>query len=263
MSDIFLMIKILKNIFFIKKKRYQLQIYTYRKLINNIRKKNNICHIIATGYSAIDAYKKNLINKDDYIIGLNFAAFLPYKFDIYLCEDVSTLTTYHNERTKFLFALLNKRINNISNLVFKNLYNANPSYMIDLMSNIKYSIVLDKQVRNNFIKNLFSKPHIMMPQYSSTVITATMLAYHAGFENIIIHGLDFSGPHIYHDVNLQKEIEMVAPEPYIPVKEKHITASTQELIWPDIIKIFSEKHVNIFCASVNSNFRNYAKIWKP
>jgi hypothetical protein len=129
---------------------------------------------------------------------------------------------------------------------------------------MKYSIVLDTQLifDTSTAKKLFRKPSWLMPQFGSTVITVTMLAYHIGFKNIIIHGLDFSGPYIYHDEILQKQIGIEAPTPYVSNDTANPTKARQELVWPDLVNIFSEKGVNIFCASNESGFRKYAKIWE-
>jgi hypothetical protein len=147
-------------------------------------------------------------------------------------------------------------------LVFKNIYSSDPSSFSDISANIEYAVVLDTQLiySADLVTKLFRKPAVLVPQFSSTVITPTMLAYHAGFKNIIIHGLDLSGPHIYHDETLQKQIGIEAPAPYVPKSTAHGTASTQELVLPDLMKAFGKKGVNIFCASSESRFKSYARV---
>jgi hypothetical protein len=256
------------NIYLLKKKRPQLQIYTYEALVKSIVKRalkqNDVCHVIATGYSAVDAYKNNIIKENDYIIGMNDAAFLPYKFDFYFCEDTSNVNDTYKEMTQKRMCLLEKCSDRILKLVFKNIYSSDIKFFSSISPNIEYSIVLDTQLiySTEIVKKLFKKPAMLMPQFSSTVITAVMFAYHIGFRNIIIHGLDFSGPHIYHDENLQKQIGLNAPTPYVSKSIAHETKSTQELIWPNLMKCFIEKGVKVFCASNESNFRKYAKVWE-
>jgi hypothetical protein len=87
-----------------------------------------------------------------------------------------------------------------------------------------------------------------------------MLAYHSGFKNIIIHGLDFSGQYIYHNKDLQNQIGMNPPFPYTD-NIKHSTIIGHELIWQELIANFYMKGVKIFCASSKSNFKKYASLW--
>lgn len=220
-----------------------------------------MCHVIASGYSAIDAYKRGVVKENDYVIGFNFAAFLPYRFDFYFCEDNSHDDDYGFECTKEQLLLLNKCRNNISNLFFKNIYSSKcDCFELLNKSSINYSIVLDKQVYTEIIDKLFAKPKILMPQYYTTTITATMLAYHAGFRKIVIHGLDFGGDYLFQSEELQKRIEMDAPL-RLDVKANSTYNSKQEWIWPKLIKKFSKKNIKIYCASQDSRFKEYAELY--
>ena len=256
-------LKIFINIFRLKRKFPQMKIFTYRALVKSIQKRNDVCHIIATGSSALDSCKSGVVQPDDYIIGLNFAAFLPYTFDLYFFEEqFGTKTVFQRERTKGITELLHKRKEYLPNLVFKNAYSVFPDMMNKFIPDIKFSVVLDRVYYYPIVKKLFARPSIIMPQYCTTSITAIMLAYHAGFKNIVVHGLDFTGPHIYHDQDLQQQTGMDAPHPYVPKDMKHASADGQDLIWPNLMKIFAEKNVNVFCASPDSNFKKYAKVWR-
>lgn len=237
----------------------QLNIYTYKALINSIDKRNDTCHIIASGFSAVDSYKKNIVQKDDYIIGFNFAAFLPYQFDLYFCENGGI-----NKISKALMTLLNKRADNMLNIVFKNIYSADISSLKIVCNNkIPFSMVFDIQLYNEAMyKKLFHKPSYFMPQYASTVVSSIMLAYHAGFKQIVVHGLDFAGPHLYHDDELQNQIDMEAPTSYVPLTKRHPTADSQELVWKKLIKCFDRLGVNIYSASESSGFCAYAPVYQ-
>jgi len=232
--------------------------------VESIQKRNDICHIIATGSTAIDSWKAGVVHPDDYIIGLNFAAFLPYTFDLYFFEEPFGTSNHRMARTKGITELLHQRKDDLPNLVYKNLAITFPDLMKKFIPDIKFSAVFDRVYYYPNIKKLFARPSIIMPQYSTTSITAIMLAYHAGFKNIIVHGLDFSGPHIYHDQELQKQAGITPPHPYVSKDVKHSSADSQEMIWFKLMKTFAEKNVNVFCASPCSNFTKYAKIWhKP
>jgi len=258
--------RMLFNIYRLKRRFPQMKIYTYKALVQNIKKRNDVCHVIATGHSAIDSYKAGVVQPGDYIIGLNFAAFLPYTFDFYFFEHTFGTSDAHIANTKALTGLLHKRKEHLPNLVYKNACRAFPDSMAKLIPGIKFSVVFDRIIYYPCTKKLFARPSFIMPQYGSSSITAIMLAYHAGFKNIVVHGLDFSGPHIYHDPELQEQTGVDAPKPYVSNDVKHLTADGQESILPELMLKFAEKNVNIFCASPDSNFMKYAKLfhsWFP
>jgi len=156
-------------------------------------------------------------------------------------------------------SLLEKRRGDIFRLVLKNLYSSDIGFLLGTSSKLDYSCVLDRQLlRENAVESLFHSPGLRMPQYGSTVLTAVMLAFHAGFGEIVVHGLDFSGPHIYHAEELQTSMGMGAPTPYVDKTVAHGTAAAQELIWPALMDEFHKRGVSIYCASPQSNFRKYA-----
>lgn len=260
--DIWQIPGMLVNIYRLKRRFPLMKIYTYQSLVGNIKRNSDICHVIATGASALDAFQAGVIKPDEYIIGFNFAAFLPYTFNFYFFEDTFSSGDFYKARTKAIAELLNKRKDHLPDLVYKNARTACPKMMSRLIPYVRFSVVFDRVFYYPVVKKLFSRPSVFMPQYASSVITAVMLAYHAGFRNIIVHGLDFSGPHIYHDKDLQKQTGVSAPTPYVTKETAHVTATGQEMIWPELIKAFSEKNVNVFCASPRSNFKKYAKIWR-
>ena len=85
----------------------------------------------------------------------------------------------------------------------KNACRASPEIMARFIPYLYFSVVFDKVFYYPNAKKLFARPSMIMPQYGTSSITAVMLAYHAGFKNIVVHGIDFTGPHIYHDQDLQ------------------------------------------------------------
>ena len=251
------------NVYRLKRRFPEMKVFTYRALVKSIKKRNDVCHVIATGYSAVDSYKAGVVQPDDYIIGINFAAFLPYTFDLYFFEEqFGTFNDFQRARTKGITELLHQRKAYLPNLVFKNSCSVFPNMINKFIPDLRFSVVFDRVYYYPNVKRLFKQPSIIMPQYCTSSITAVMLAYHAGFKNIVVHGLDFTGPHIYHDEDLQKQTGMNAPHPYVSKDIKHASADGQELIWQDLMKIFSERNVNVFCASPNSNFKKYAQIWR-
>jgi hypothetical protein len=252
----------LVNIYRLKRRFPQMKVYTYKALVKTIQKRNDVCHIIATGASALDSFKAGVVKPGDYIMGINFAAYLPYTFDFYFFDDQFSTNEPLLSKAKCISDLLNKQKDNLPHLVYKNAARVTPDVMHRFVPDLKFSVVMDKVFYYPNVRKLFARPSFIMPQYcSSTVILATM-AYHAGFKTIVMHGLDFTGPHIYHDKDLQEQIGIAAPSPYIAKDEKHVSADGQELIWPALMKKFAEKGINVCCASPNSNFKNYAKIWQ-
>lgn len=250
------------NIYRLKRRFPHMKIYTYKALVKTVRKRGDVCHIIATGSSALDAYKAGVVKPGDYIIGINFAAYLPYTFDFYFFDDLFSLDDVYIAKTKCISDLLNKRKDFIQHLVYKNAAVVFPDVMQKLIPDLKFSVVYDKVFYYPCVKKLFVRPAFIMPQYCSSTIISAVLAYHAGFKNIVMHGLDFTGPHIYHDKELQKQTGIDAPNQHVSKDVKHCSADGQELIWPEMIKKFEREGVNIYCASPNSKFKKYARIWR-
>ncbi len=254
----------------IKKYKPKVKIFTHKKLVSHVvkNKRNNTCHIIASGYSAYHSYKEGVINENDYIIGFNFSAFLPYHYDIYFIEQNYHLINdknFNKDVVNKLTTVINKRSDKINAIFLKNIYNTPPDLLATTMFDVikkNINVVLDVQVYIKIINRLFSAPSIFMPQFSTTTITTTMLAFHAGFKNIVVHGLDFEGPHIYHSEELQNEINVKEVTPYPKPNQQHITAVSQRLIWKDIIREFHKNEVNIFSASDKSNFKDYAPVYR-
>jgi hypothetical protein len=263
-SDFKCLSKSFHNIRSISKKNKRAKFITYHKLVWQIRrtKINSICHIIASGYSAIHSYKNNIIKKNDFIIGMNFSAFLPYHFDYYFCEDNSTFTNSSDTMIKQI-NLIKKQKDNIKNIIFKNLYSCKPENFSNNLLPLNFYLLMDRPVFHNVPNSLFKRSLISVAQCASTAITATILAYHAGFNKIIMHGLDFAGPHIYHDLELQNVIGMEAPTPFVNKTTPHISSSVQKSIWPNIILLLERNKVNIFSASLESNFIKYAPLYIP
>ncbi len=54
-----------------------------------------------------------------------------------------------------------------------------------------------------------------MPQFISTVVTGIFVAYHLGFEKIVVHGVDFGGKYFYDsddftgDINLRPDYNKI------------------------------------------------------
>jgi len=254
--------RMLINIYRLKRRFPKMKVFTYKALVKTVQKRNDVCHIIATGSSAIDAYKAGVVKPGDYIIGINFAAYLPYTFDFYFFDDQFSMNDVHIAKTKNISELLNRRKDRIAHLVYKNAARVTPDVMFQLIPDLEFSVVFDKVFYYPNVRKLFARPSLIMPQYCSSTIISAMLAYHAGFKTIVMHGLDFTGPHIYHDKDLQEQTGLDAPSPYVAKDVKHISADGQELIWPKLMKKFAEKGISIYCASSSSNFKNYAQIWQ-
>jgi len=268
-SDFICLIKSYRNIKIICKKNKNAKFILYSKLINQIieTKRNDTCHIIATGASAIQSYKDNIIGKDDFIIGMNFSAFLPYNFDYYFCEDESNIKE-SDDLIKKQIELLLIRKDKINNIIFKNLYNCKPGNFTKELLSFNIYLLMDRQIIVNQkverkIHSLVKKSRFSIAQYGSTAITATILAFHTQFKNIVIHGVDLTGPHLYHNLDFQREIGMTAPTPYVNKDVSHSTNFYQESIWPELINHLKKSNVNIYSATTESNFTKFASVYTP
>ncbi len=180
---------------------------------------SDICHIIASGSSVLDTI--SIINDKDTVIGFNFSALMPIKFDLYLIESASRsyngpadlmghdfpeLTTKaqsllidnlkedHPECKVILKNILSPMINMSEIQSQKHLY-------IDFFLDELNICGLGRFYENNKIlclqEMLFGEYDFIL-QSETSALTAINIAIKTGFKKIIIHGMDGGGNHFYN-----------------------------------------------------------------
>ncbi len=162
------------------------------------------CHVLASGWSLNESF--HLIDRStSFVIGFNFSFLKCPNPDIHFIENASYanriffLNTMHH-----YFGLESGRIFEKTRLVFKNLSEFKNSAKLifwlygsraEFVRDRHYRIYSDKGLRPTLESML--KQKILLPQTVSSVMSFIFLSRIMGFRKIIVHGLDFVGPHFY------------------------------------------------------------------
>lgn len=174
-------------------------------ILSNMRCSSaEVCHILCSGWSLNDSIAS--IKDRDFVIGFNFS-FLAYEnADLHFAELVSTKTQV--ELSKCLaHGLTDTKCFDERKIVFKNLWDKRfNSKLYRKIYGKNSCVVKDFLVRRwspkcviDLVDELTTEGN-WVRQYSSSSITAIALALKSKkFKKIVVHGLDFSGPHFYHD----------------------------------------------------------------
>ncbi|GGK09151.1 hypothetical protein [Pseudomonas matsuisoli] len=183
---------------------------------------SGVCHILASGWSLNCTLSS--INKDDYVIGFNFSFLAWPNADVHFIENASLKNEYFLDNTVTIYEFL-KRFSVLGkgNLVFKNLSEfKNSVRLVGMLYGRHAKFIRDRHYR---VFNGLDLDHVLrdmmedefrLPQAYSSVISMVFLARRLGFKTIVVHGLDFSGPHFYED------LEKVRVDGFCPSEIKEI-----------------------------------------
>ncbi|SFT81853.1 hypothetical protein [Halomonas saccharevitans] len=162
------------------------------------------CHILGSGWSL--NYSYSTIDLDnDFVIGFNFSYLKCNHPDLHFVENASGKNEFFAENMVLLYyGLCRHRVFDNSLVVFKNLSEMkNDLRLISGLYSKKAVYVKDKHYRVLSEKCLrycvdnMTRDNGVLPQAYSSAVGLIFLAFHMGFEEIVIHGLDFGGPHFY------------------------------------------------------------------
>lgn len=162
------------------------------------------CHVLASGWSLNDTYSL-IERKNAFILGFNFSFLKCPDPDVHFIENASLVDERFFINSMQHYAGLERYgVFKSAQVVFKNISEfKNSSKLIGLMYSKRAKYVRDKHFR------LFSKGAVRpglklmmqeqnsIPQALSSVISLVFFARIMGFKKIVIHGLDFYGPHFY------------------------------------------------------------------
>lgn len=229
-------------------------------------KGSKTCHIIGSGWSLHDSV--STISHNDFVIGFNYAGLIGIPFDVYFVEfGGDSVKSISNQHLSIVKDFVSKNTNLI---YFKNLWEDKNdiafinSNWLGVAKPVKDRVypVLDKKYIDFTIEKMLSDESDYLPQLASSVVTSIILAYKAGFKEIVIHGLDFGGNYFY-------EVDGFQIDPaYIPDNKTesrfyrktrkdtvHPTASgnigMKEII-PKLTLCLENRGVNLFCATSRS-----------
>lgn len=170
------------------------------------------CHILASGWSLNESFQ--LIDRSsDFVMGFNFSFLKCPDPDFHFIENASSANEdFFVGSIQHYAGLERLGVFQKTRLVFKNLSELkNTVRLISLMYGDKAEYVRDKHFR------IFSKASLRpvlklmlrekgcIPQAVSTAVSLIFLARVLGFKRVVVHGLDFYGPHFY-GVDLNKAV---------------------------------------------------------
>lgn len=227
-----------------------------------------VCHVLGSGWSLLSGLKK--INPAfDFVLGFNFSALAWPEPDMHFVEIASNKTERLSSVSKAQHllirevGLLRKR-----RVVFKNVWEGKnevkpmaygygegafflKDYPVRCLSHSTLDLVADKVLnpRQGYIR-----------QYSSTSLTLIGIAYRLGFERIVLHGVDFSGPHFYDlpDFNCLANLEGIVKmirNPLVEMGSKHLTAVDglgQQAVIPVLRERLTSLNVELLTGSAES-----------
>ncbi len=245
----------------------------YRKFHHD---RTKTCHIIASGWS-LNKSAPLIDQSQSFIIGFNFSAFIDIHFDLYFIELASTKFPKLSKIQHALTCQLARR--RISSLFIKNLwerkvepayvhshYGHQACYIKDLM--VPHTNVSPSEIALQLMK--YDRQFVY--QSGTTAITCIAVAKHIGFKDIVVHGLDFSGPHFYtpptvccpHSTPL-KELQAFynTTSPVKSADAQHPTASETMPLLPSLAEQLAKDGVKLYSAIHDSPSSAYLPPYYP
>lgn len=167
------------------------------------------CHILASGWSLNHSYE-TIDRTRSFVIGFNYSFLKCNDADLHFIENASIkdLRFFVNTYQTY-YALEKFNVFTNSKVIFKNLSELKNSVrLIGMLYSDKAYFMRDQHFRifgskgvAPVVAQMCAETH-GLPQAVSSVVGLTILAKMMGFKKIIVHGLDFQGPHFYgHDAS--------------------------------------------------------------
>lgn len=162
---------------------------------------NKVCHIIGSGWSL--NHSKHIIGEKDFVIGFNYSAFADIKFDAYFIELAGSKLRFESI---IQYMILNEAVFPYTeNIFFKNIWE--PKNDLDMMIKfyrdriifIKDILLYTKDEKDAYVivENMLQMDKIYVKQICSSVLALISIAALSGFKKIVLHGIDFYGPHFF------------------------------------------------------------------
>lgn len=174
-------------------------------LIKKISDKKE-CHILASGWSLNHSFEDIDRNKS-FVIGFNFSFLRCSDPDLHFVENASIKNKLFFLNSKQLYYGIKKySVFKNSTVVFKNMSEIKNSLKLIASYYAKESFFIrDRHYRlfspediDPCVNSMLKHKHYL-PQAVSSIIGLIFFSRLMGFKKIIVHGLDFSGPHFYGD----------------------------------------------------------------
>lgn len=267
-------------------------IWDYRKVIQELKlkkeeKKATICHVIGSGWSLNRSVPS--ISDNDFIIGFNYAAIYDLKYDAYFFEfGGNSCKAIMNDHLLLCQRRLNK---DITTILFKNVWEDKNELDV-LVDRWSKEAVFVKDycmpvISHRYIYRVINRSMQIdkdgyLCQLCSTVFASVLLAYHLGFEEIVIHGVDFGGLYFYQDTDsisrsYSNDVRAIIRDLSFNEMSNHYSNSTSstshptatmsknniglQLVLLNLKKVLSENGVNLYCASNESPSSNILPVY--
>ncbi len=269
-------------------RKRRIKVHSYNDLlchslaIRDKKNKKNVCHIIGSGASLNKT--KEVIGENDFIIGNNFAGLCPLDYDLYFVEfggyDVQEVSEKHLKIVK------KNVLKHTDAIYFKNLWEKknDGEFIVDKWIGYALPIFdyvvpcISKKRLDQTLRFCLKKNSKWMPQFISTVVTGIFVAYHLGFEKIVVHGVDFGGKYFYDsddftgDINLRPDynkIKGLSTDNYSNSRNgsssPHSTAVSEigmKSVLGVISDILKEKSIYLYSAGESSESSKLLPVWK-
>jgi hypothetical protein len=236
------------------------------------------CHIIGSGLSVLSSIQ-SIDVKNDFVIGFNYAGLLPLEFDVYFLEhatDTGSLAESSGIHEDLYFEMCTRRQPEIyvkclwghdwwSPSFINNRYAGNLALLFDVPPNLP--LLANSQILNLANQEIFRKKRSsFFINGASSAVFSVLFAYQLGFRNIVVHGVDFLGPHFFHSkelivTKLMERVRETCPE--VPVDFVHGAGKWMSLQWPHVIRALARSGVTVYSGTRSSLFSTYAPVYIP
>jgi hypothetical protein len=237
------------------------------------------CHVIGSGMSVLSSISSiDCVN--DFVVGFNYAGLLPIKFDVYFTEVATNVGDYAEASVLHELLYFKMCDNNGPDIYLKRLWDSNswsPEYALSKYSGElrfildiapEFPLLANSRVLNLSRQRLLRqfRANYFINGPSSAVLSA-LFAYQLGFRNIVVHGVDFIGPHFFHS-NMVKGDKSFTDKirdncPQVPDDFVHYTGKWMSLEWPHVIRALAQSGVTVYAGSQSSLFSSYAPVYVP
>lgn len=241
-------------------------------------RRGDVCHVLASGWSALDGLDTIAVGRDT-LYGFNFSAVAALPFDLYFIEIASSAPGRIADLSELQAQLVTMlRTGQIGRLYAKNFYGGylQPEYLCQHYGS-DLAVAMDIQlpslpqqdsefVRRQAMRALLRRRETCLVQYGSSTLTCIALAAQAGFRQIVVHGLDFSGQHFFSagEFDLPQDFLGRLRRYYPPVApgEFHGTGEYLMQLLPLLHAQLQEEGVALFAGSQRSPAARFLPVYR-
>lgn len=237
------------------------------------------CHVIGSGCSVLSSIS-SIDWDNDFVIGFNYAGLLPIRFDVYFTE-VATNSGYQAEASDLhellYFKMCSKKRPDIylkclweskwwSVDYALSRYSGELRFILDVVPD--FPLLANSRVLNLsrqwLLRRMRSKYFI---NGASSSVFSVLFAYQLGFRNIVVHGVDYVGPHFFHSNKFTCDDELIVKVrelcPQVPDDFVHGAGKWMSLEWPHVIRALATSGVTVYAGAQASLFSSYAPVYVP